>query len=63
MCRYSRFENNREMSLRGRDALGAAAGAAAVGEASVSLIDLNDKATAPVAQLAGLSKFILFRLR
>lgn len=56
VCRYSRFENNREMSTRGRDSLGAAVGGAA---AAASLIDLNDtdQATPPSSQLAGLSEY------
>ncbi|XP_046660274.1 TOM1-like protein 2 isoform X3 [Homalodisca vitripennis] len=56
--RYSRFENNREMSMRGREALGAAAGAAAgavVGAPGQSLIDLSDDATPPTSQMASLS--------
>uniref|UniRef100_A0A1B6F9U9 VHS domain-containing protein n=1 Tax=Cuerna arida TaxID=1464854 RepID=A0A1B6F9U9_9HEMI len=56
--RYSRFENNREMSMRGREALGAAAGAAAgavAGPPGQSLIDLSEEATPPTSQMAALS--------
>ncbi|KAG8312994.1 TOM1-like protein 2 [Homalodisca vitripennis] len=46
------------MSMRGREALGAAAGAAAgavVGAPGQSLIDLSDDATPPTSQMASLS--------